>query len=128
MKVVQLQVSGAFHSRLMQPAEEKLRAAVSATRIIAPKYPVIANVTARGVTQPEEIREALIMQLCSPVLWEKSMRYLIAESTELFIEVGHGRILSGLMRRIDKGRKMMNVQDPGSISKMAEGFSSTVQK
>ncbi|MCX6353280.1 MAG: ACP S-malonyltransferase [Candidatus Aureabacteria bacterium] len=123
LKVVPLQVSGAFHSRLMKPAEEKLREAVAGTRIVTPKYPVIANVTARPVTNPDEIREALIKQLCSPVLWEKSIRYFIAEGVDLCIEVGHGRVLSGLMRRIDKGRKMMNVQDPAGISKLTEGLS-----
>jgi len=122
LKVVPLQVSGAFHSRLMKPAEEKLREAVAGTRIVSLKYPVIANVTARPVTHPDEIREALIQQLCSPVLWERSMRYLIAEGVDLCIEVGQGRVLSGLMRRIDKGRKMMNVQDPAGISKLAEGL------
>jgi len=116
-KVVQLQVSGAFHSRLMKPAEEKLRRAVAETKIIEPRYPVIANVSALPVTQPEEIREALLKQLCSPVLWEKSMRYLMSQGTTLFVETGHGRVLRGLMRRIDENQKVVNVQDPDSLGK-----------
>jgi [acyl-carrier-protein] S-malonyltransferase len=119
-KAVQLQVSGAFHSRLMKPAEEKLRRAVAETKIVEPNYPVIANVSALPVTQPEEIREALLAQLCSPVLWEKSMRYLMSQGATIFIEVGHGRVLRGLMRRIDKNQKVVNVQDPDSLGKALE--------
>lgn len=116
-KAVPLQVSGAFHSRLMKPAEDRLRAAVSGTKIVAPRYPVIANVSALPVTDPEAIREAIVRQLCAPVLWEKSMRYLIGEKVDLFVELGHGRVLSGLMRRIDKAQKTVNIQDLRSIEK-----------
>jgi [acyl-carrier-protein] S-malonyltransferase len=121
-KAVQLQVSGAFQSRLMKPAEEKLRRAVAETKIIEPRYPVIANVSALPVTRPEEIREALLTQLCSPVLWEKSMRYLMSRGTTLFMEVGHGRVLRGLMRRIDKDQKVVSVQDPDSLGKALEAL------
>lgn len=122
MKAVPLQVSGAFHSRLMKPAEEKLRAAVAAAGIVAPGYPVIANATALPVTDPSEVRETLIRQLCSPVLWEKSMRYCIEQGVDLFIEVGHGRILTGLLRRIDKRHRGLDVQDPGSFVKISESI------
>ncbi|MCX6340388.1 MAG: ACP S-malonyltransferase [Candidatus Aureabacteria bacterium] len=116
-KAMQLQVSGAFHSRLMKPAEERLRRAVMETKIVEPKYPVIANVSALPVTQPGEIRAALLRQLCSPVLWEKSVRYLISRGVAFFMEVGHGRVLRGLMRRIDKSLKVVNVQDPDTLGK-----------
>lgn len=116
-KVVRLQVSGAFHSMLMKPAEERLRAAVEAAAVSPPRYPVIANVTARPVTGPGEIREALVRQLCAPVLWEECVRAMIADGVELFVEIGHGRVLSGLMRRIDKARKAANVQDLRSLEK-----------
>lgn len=126
-KVVQLQVSGAFHSRLMKPAEDKLRRAVADTKMAAPKYPVIANVSALPVTEPGEIREALLKQLCSPVLWERSMRYLIDRGTSLFMELGHGRVLRGLMRRIDKNQGVANVQDPDSLEKALDSFMSREQ-
>lgn len=116
-KVVRLQVSGAFHSLLMKPAEDRLRAAVSETKIVSPRYPVIANVSALPVTDPPAIREALVRQLCAPVLWEKSMRYMIGERIDLFVELGHGRVLSGLMRRIDKAQKVVNVGDLRSLEK-----------
>lgn len=117
LKVVELQVSGAFHSRLMKPAEDRLREAVAETEMREPFFPVVANVSAEPVTEPGKIREAILQQLCSPVLWEKSMRYLIGREIGLFIEVGNGRVLRGLMRRIDKSRKVLNVQDPESIMK-----------
>lgn len=116
-KVVRLQVSGAFHSRLMKPAEEALREAVASVRIQAPKFPVVANVTAGFVTDPGEIRDTIVRQLCSPVLWEASMRLLISSGAGVFVEVGHGRVLRGLMRRIDKTKEAVNVQDPESLRK-----------
>jgi [acyl-carrier-protein] S-malonyltransferase len=116
-KVVQLQVSGAFHSLLMKPAEEKLRQVAVETKITEPGIPVVANFSARSVKAPEEIREAIVKQLCSPVLWEKSMHYIISERVDLFLEFGHGRVLRGLMRRIDKSKKVLNVQDPESLGK-----------
>jgi len=119
LKAVQLQVSGAFHSRLMKPAEDKLREAVKESRIVSPEYPVIANATALPVAGPEEIGETLVRQLCSPVLWEKSIRYMIGMGIDLFIELGHGRVLSGLLRRIDKKCAAANVQDPDSLDKLA---------
>lgn len=116
-KVVQLQVSGAFHSMLMKPAEDRLREAVASAAISPPRYPVIANATALPVTDPAEIRETLLRQLCAPVLWEESMRRLIGGGVGLFVELGHGRVLSGLMRRIDKAQKIANVQDLRSLEK-----------
>ncbi len=126
-KVIRLQVSGAFHSRLMKPAEERLRQAVAETKMVAPEYPVIANVSALPVAEPAEIREALLKQLCSPVLWEKSMRHLIDHGTSLFMELGHGRVLRGLMRRIDKNQNVVNVQDPDSLEKALDSFTSKAQ-
>lgn len=114
-KVVELPVSGAFHSPLMKPAEEKLRHALDNAKIQAPRFPVVANVSAGYVTQPAEIRALLLRQLCSPVLWEKSMRLLISEGVSSFMEIGHGRILRGLMRKIDKEQQVMNIQDPESV-------------
>ncbi|MCX6357065.1 MAG: ACP S-malonyltransferase [Candidatus Aureabacteria bacterium] len=121
-KVVRLQVSGAFHSALMRPAEEKLRSAIEAAAIVSPRYPVIANVTAQAASTPAEIRETLVRQLCSPVLWEKSVQGLISRGVTTFLEVGHGRILSGLLRRIDKTAKAVNVQDPASLAKTVEAL------
>ena len=119
-RAVELQVSGAFHSALMRPAEEMLREAVEAIAIDRPRFPVVANVSARPTVDPAEIREALVRQLCSPVLWERSVRFMIGEGAETFLEFGHGRVLRGLMRRIDRARTVMNLQDSGSVRKAVE--------
>lgn len=116
-KTVRLQVSGAFHSRLMKPAEERLREAVAAATIHPSRYPVIANATGLPVTDPAEIRETLVRQLCAPVLWEQGVRFIIGLKVGLFIEIGHGRILSGLLRRIDRVQKAANVGDLRSLEK-----------
>lgn len=116
-KTVRLQVSGAFHSRLMKPAEERLREAVAVATIHPSRYPVIANATGLPVTDPAEIRETLVRQLCAPVLWERGVRFIIGMRVGLFIELGHGRILSGLLRRIDRVQKAANVGDLRSLEK-----------
>jgi [acyl-carrier-protein] S-malonyltransferase len=119
-KAVELQVSGAFHSQLMKPAEQQLSAALAATELHTPRFPIIANVNAQPVTTPEEIRRTLVQQLCSPVLWEKSMQSLIGGGVGFFLEMGHNRVLRGLMRRIDKSQKVLNVGDPASLNKTME--------
>ena len=111
-------MSGAFHSRLMKPAEERLREAVAAATISPPRYPVIANATGLPATDPEEIRGALVRQLCAPVLWEKSVRFIIGMKAGLFIELGHGRVLSGLLRRIDRAQRAANVGDLKGLERL----------
>jgi [acyl-carrier-protein] S-malonyltransferase len=101
MKVIPLAVAGAFHTKLMQPAVDRLRAALADVRLQKPRIPVVSNVDARPHDDPEEIRELLIQQVCSPVLWEDSIRFLLDEQKiTQFFEIGPGRVLTGLMRRI----------------------------
>jgi [acyl-carrier-protein] S-malonyltransferase len=107
MKVVGLKVAGAFHTSFMSPAVEKMRPIIEAMDFGAPKIPVVSGVDARFHTDPNEIKEILIRQISSPVLWEDSMRFLIAEGVETFYEVGPGRVLRGLMKRIDRKAKMV---------------------
>ncbi|MEM6328944.1 MAG: ACP S-malonyltransferase [Planctomycetota bacterium] len=103
MKVVPLAVAGAFHTPLMQPAVDRLSAKLAAATIAPPRLPVVSNVDARPHDDPEEIRSLLIQQVVSPVRWHDSMRYLI---DELLIdgcyEIGPGRVLRGLMKRIQR--------------------------
>lgn len=106
MKVVGLKVAGAFHTSFMSPAVEKMRPIIEAMDFSAPKIPVVSGVDARFHSDPNEIKEILIRQISSPVLWEDSMRFLIAEGVETFYEVGPGRVLRGLMKRIDRKAKM----------------------
>ena len=102
-KVVPLAVGGAFHSPLMQPAQDELEQAIQAASFGAPRCPVYQNVNAKPVTDPEEIRKNLIAQLTSPVLWTQTVQQMIADGVQLFIEVGgSGGVLRGLIRRINR--------------------------
>jgi [acyl-carrier-protein] S-malonyltransferase len=102
MKVVPLAVAGAFHTAIMEPAVARLAAALADVAIARPAIPVISNVDARPHEDPEEIRELLVRQVVSPVLWEDSIRYLLAAGYDQFYEVGPGRVLRGLLKRIDR--------------------------
>lgn len=101
-RVILLAVSGAFHSPLMESAAEQLRTAIENTDIHKPRVPVIANVTAQPTTDPNEIRELLVRQLTAPVLWTASVRTLVSLGVTLAYEVGPGKVLQGLVRRIDR--------------------------
>jgi [acyl-carrier-protein] S-malonyltransferase len=101
MKVIPLSVAGAFHTPLMQPAVDRLRAALANVPMQRPRIPVISNVDARPHDHPDEIRELLIQQVCSQVRWEESMRYLLdKQGITSFYEIGPGRVLCGLLKRI----------------------------
>jgi [acyl-carrier-protein] S-malonyltransferase len=103
IKAVPLAVAGAFHTRIMRPADERLAEALAGVPMHPPKIPVISNVDARPHDDPEEIRQLLIQQVLHPVRWEESMRHLLAEGFDSFYEVGPGRVLRGLLRRIEQG-------------------------
>jgi len=101
MKVIPLAVAGAFHTSLMQSAVERLRAALANVPMQKPRIPVISNVDAHPHDDPNEIRELLIQQVCSQVRWEDSMRCLLDEQgITQFYELGPGRVLCGLLKRI----------------------------
>jgi len=102
MKAVPLAVAGAFHTQIMRPADERLAEALADVPMQPPKIPVISNVDAQPHEDPEEIRQLLIKQVLSPVRWEDSMRYLRAEGFDDFYEVGPGRVLRGLLRRVER--------------------------
>ena len=97
-----LPVGGAFHSPMMEPAREELEAAIKATTFSTPICPVYQNVTATAVSSPEEIKKNLIIQLTAPVRWTQSVQQMIADGATSFTEVGPGKVLSGLIGKIDK--------------------------
>ena len=97
-----LPVGGAFHSPMMEPAREELAAAIEATTFNEPACPVYQNVTASAVTNPNEIKKNLMVQLTAPVRWTQSIQSMIADGGTEFIEVGPGKVLQGLMRKIDR--------------------------
>ncbi len=102
MKAVPLAVAGAFHTQIMQPAVEQLEQALAVVPMHKPRIPVISNYDAQPHHEAEEIRGLLMRQVLHPVLWEDSMRYLIQQGFDQFYEVGPGRVLRGLLRRIDR--------------------------
>lgn len=102
MKAIPLAVAGAFHTSIMQPAVERLAAILASVPFSRPRLPVISNVDARPHDDPEEIRQLLIRQVVSPVQWEDSLRYLLSQGCDQFYEVGPGRVLRGLLKRIDR--------------------------
>lgn len=108
-KAMPLPVAGAFHTPIMQPAVERLAAALEGAKLRRPSIPVISNVDAKPHQDPEEIRQLLIKQVVQPVRWEESMRYLIGEGFGEFYEVGPGRVLRGLLRRVDRSVSCQSV-------------------
>lgn len=105
-RAIPLKVAGAFHSPLMEPAADRLRAALVDTQMNSPRYPVFGNVTGEAMTDVAEIRRNLEAQVVEPVLWVNSMRSLIAEGFDRVIEPGPGRVLSGLMKKIDRSTQV----------------------
>lgn len=108
-RVQELNVSGAFHSRLMQPAVEGLKRAIAATDVAAPEVPVVANATAQPLTSAQEVRDELAVQIVSPVRWHDSVTLVAAAGVTTFIEFGPGRVLTGLARRLVPEAKLVNV-------------------
>lgn len=105
-----LPVGGAFHSPLMEPAREELAAAIEATEFRTPLCPIYQNVTTFAVTDPAEIRENLIFQLTAPVKWTQSVQNMIADGAAEFIEVGPGKVLQGLVKKIDRSAEVSSAE------------------
>jgi [acyl-carrier-protein] S-malonyltransferase len=114
-RAIALPVAGAYHSPLMASAQPKLQAELAKIKIAAPAVPVISNVTAQAHGAPTDVSARLVEQVTSSVLWEKSMRSLLAQGFTRFIELGPGTALSGFMKRIDKNAQMLNVADVASL-------------
>ncbi|HYE33295.1 MAG TPA: ACP S-malonyltransferase [Methylomirabilota bacterium] len=115
-RALPLAVAGAYHSPLMESAQPKLSAELARIAVNAPSVPVMSNVTAQPHGAPAEIRARLVEQVTASVLWEASMRALIANGFNLFIELGPGTALSGFMKRIDKSVQVLNVADAASLN------------
>ncbi len=114
-RALPLQVAGAYHSPLMAGAQPKLQAELDRITLRDPAVPVVSNVTARPHEGAVSIRARLVEQVTSSVLWEESMRYLLAQGFTRFIELGPGTALSGFMKRIDKSARLLNVADAASL-------------
>ncbi len=109
-RALPLAVSGAFHSPLMEPARVELGKAIEETRIVTPVCPVYQNVSAQAVTDPETIKKNLLAQLTSPVRWTQSVRNMLADGADYFMEIGPGTVLQGLVKRISAGTEGITVE------------------
>ena len=114
-RAILLQVSGAFHSPLMQPAIEGIIKYISANTFKKPSIPVIGNVTALPLTTAEAVKTELRNQLTSPVQWQRTIEYMVEQGVSTFIEIGPGKVLTGLIRRINKEVKTINIGDLEAI-------------
>lgn len=122
-KAVMLPVSAPFHCALMKPAQERLAADLRKLTFSPPEVPVVCNVDAALVETAEKSCDALIRQVTGAVRWEECMRLLMTRGVEIFLEVGPGKVLCGLLRQIDRGQSCMNVEDEASLQKLINHFS-----
>jgi [acyl-carrier-protein] S-malonyltransferase len=119
-KAVMLQVSAPFHCSLMQPAQDRLAADLNALSFHNPSVPVACNADAKLVTTADTSRDALVRQVTGSVRWDESVRLLISQGVEMFVEVGPGKVLFGLMRQIDRSKKCLTVGDAATLAKTLE--------
>jgi [acyl-carrier-protein] S-malonyltransferase len=120
-RAVILAVSAPFHCAMLTPAQRRLESDLRATKFSELRFPVITNVDAEAVTTGDEARDALIRQVTLPVRWLDSVREMIDQDVKVFVEVGPGKVLTGLLRQIDRSVRCFNVED-------AAGLKSTVEK
>ncbi|MAE71462.1 MAG: [acyl-carrier-protein] S-malonyltransferase [Gemmatimonadetes bacterium] len=121
-RAVRLPVSGAFHSELMEPAATELAERLAAARITDPSFPIVANSSASPLFRASEIRSRLEEQLTQPVRWVESIEWMIAQGITDFLEVGPGKVLAGLLRKIDRRALCRSIFDPASLDTALEGL------
>jgi [acyl-carrier-protein] S-malonyltransferase len=119
-RAIMLSVSAPFHCSLMKPAQDRLSADLRSVTFQKPVIPVVCNVDAAIVDDPDSSRDALVRQVTGSVKWDQSVRLLIAKGAQIFVEVGPGKVLSGLMRQIDRSKTPFNVADEASLQKTLE--------
>jgi len=117
-RAILLPVSAPFHSTLMKPAQDRLGKDLRNLRFQDLRFPLISNVDATEVRWNSQIADALLRQVCSPVLWNQTVQFLIDQGVQRFVEVGPGRVLSGLVRQIDRSVEVLNVEDCKSLDKV----------
>jgi [acyl-carrier-protein] S-malonyltransferase len=116
-RAVMLSVSAPFHCSLMMPAQEQLAANLKSVQFRRAEVPVVCNVDAVLLEEADPARDALVRQVTGAVKWDQSMRLLIAKGIQMFVEVGPGKVLCGLMRQIDRSKTYLNVGDEASLQK-----------
>jgi [acyl-carrier-protein] S-malonyltransferase len=121
-RAIMLNVSAPFHCALMKPAADRLGIDLDAAEIREPAVPLVNNADAELVRSPDAIRDALKRQVTAPVRWAESMSRLLAEGVDLFVEVGPGKVLSGLMRQISRDARCLHVEDTASLNEVLAAF------
>lgn len=119
-RVLPLNVSGPFHSYLLEEAGEKLKKVLEDIEVHTPELPYAANVTAEYVTDAEEVKPLLTRQVSSSVRWEQSVRRMLADGVDTFVEIGPGKTLAGFLKKIDKNAKVLNIEKLEDIEKLKE--------
>jgi [acyl-carrier-protein] S-malonyltransferase len=120
LKAIPLKVSAPFHCALMAPAAEKVKTALADIQVNAPKFPVVANVTAEPNESAEAVSDLLVRQIDSAVLWDRSVQLMAARGVTQALELGPGKVLAGLVKRIDKSVTVKSVGSPDDIAAVAE--------
>jgi [acyl-carrier-protein] S-malonyltransferase len=120
-RVIKLNVSAPFHCALMKPAQDRLAQDLAQLEFLKPTVPVVTNVDAELQQDPSALRDALVRQVSAPVRWLESMQLLLNNGVEEFVEVGPGKVLSGLMRQISRETRTMNVEDATSLTAVTSG-------
>jgi len=115
LRAIPLQVSGAFHTSLMQSAVGGMAEIIATLPFINPAIPIIANTTAQPLTTADLIKEELLRQLCNCVQWQRSIEYMVDNGVSTFIEIGPGKVLTGLIKRINKNVKLINIGDVQAV-------------
>ena len=121
-RVIKLNVSAPFHCALMKPAQDRLAADLERLTFNEPSMPVVTNVDARPTTAPDELRDALVRQVSATVRWSESMQLLVQQGVDTFVEAGPGKVLTGLMRQINRDAKALNVEDAASLEATRVGL------
>jgi [acyl-carrier-protein] S-malonyltransferase len=114
-RAIPLQVSGAFHTPLMQPAVDGMAEIMAKLEFNNPTTPIIGNTTAQPLTTAAAVKEELLNQLCNCVQWQRSVQCMIGQGVNAFVEIGPGKVLAGLIKRIDRGVKILNIGDAESV-------------
>lgn len=116
-----LPVSAPFHSSLMAPAAERMEEALAGARIAPPVTPLVANVTAKETSSPDEIRALLVRQVTGRVRWTESVSYMAGQGVDKFVEIGTGKVLAGLVKRTAKDASIISVGEPADVEAFAKG-------
>jgi len=114
-RVIPLQVSGAFHTPLMQPAVDGMAKVIAKLEFKNPTTPIIGNTIAQPLATAAAVKEELLYQLCNCIQWQSSVEYMISQGVSTFIEIGPGRVLAGLIKRIDRSVKILNIGNAESV-------------